>query len=602
MAGYNLGDTLYDYDSGTAITLQQGQNGMEWSKPVPIPKASTGKAPPTPPTVGVGEDLAKTAGPATERALTGMVTAPTTLADLAAKGVSAAAPHVLPEGAASSVQGAADATSKFLKPFTYPGVQGKIEGEYNKVHPGSPLYYPQTSPGQFLEAGIGGAAAAAGGPVGMARALTGSVGNLGRRLATGIGGSLAGEAGGQVADEAGFSNLAGVARGVGDIAGAKGAAEGPRKAITPYPAVSQPHIDMANLLAKQPGDITTAGQFTGNPKLLQREGNLAPHAPAPYNNLGTMQPQADTSSMMSTMGVPPATTAKSGATRPVIKAGKDAIGANIDTLEKNTMSRFDPDFHQSLKDITDDYYKAKNALPNSVTPSPVEKRISEIYQSGPKSIRAGMTGTDYSQMRQDLNKEIGGYVSGKNADPLVVKSLSQLRDALGDNMERSLQASGSPYAGKWQEAFDQYESAKTLEKAAKNPKAAGILGPATVNASAKNPDSVIAQLSRAQSTVHKPLPEPKEPRGLLSTGLGAATSWMTGGSPAEGALAGTVSGPTIQKSLLRNPVTAGAFFSPRVQEYLRNQKWQPSKNTTMDPATVARLLALQKTQSTPQEP
>ncbi len=608
--GYQEGDTVRNLATGHSSTLQRGPDGMlKWSDPVPIPGASpSGKVPPQPQqqiTTPLGEDLAKTAAPALERAVVGGATAIPTLASGAAQYLGEKGSKYLPESIGGPIQRGAEATSNFLKPATYPQVQGKIESSYNQAHPNAPLYYPQTGLGQLEEAAIGGGVAAVGGPLSMARALTGPMAKMGGRLATGVGAGVGSEAAGQLADAADLGpEVSEGSRLLGAVVGGREAAERPRKLVTPYPAISPAHTDMAALLAKQPGDITTAGQATGNPRLLQKEGNLAPHAPAPYNNLGVTQPNADTSSLGASMGLNPAQVGKTGLSSSVIRKGKDTLGDQRDILEANTQSRFDPEFHQKLQDIQSDYYRAKNRSPNPVTPSPIDKRIQDIYQNLPtssKPTRMGLTGQNFSQLTKDLNAEIGGYVKGKNADPLVVKGLSQLRDALTDNMERS--QAGTPYAGKWTENNSQLESAEALKKAVKAvPPAAGIMDPNVVSAHAQNPDSQIAQLARAQATVHKPLPAPAAPSGTIPAMAGALISHLTGGSPMEGSIAGHISGPDVTSSLLRNPVTAGLHFSPWNQARVRNQAWQPGPGSTMDPATVARLLALSKTErSTPQE-
>lgn len=600
MADYNEGDTIYNHQDRTAITLQRGPDGtLKWSNPVALPPVTTGKmAPPPAPSVGVGEDLARNAAPALERGVVAGATSVPTLGSALATGTGSLAGDYLPEKIGGPIQKGAQATSDFLKPFTYPQVQGKVESAYNQAHPNAPLYYPQTGAGEFEEAGIQGGLAAVGGPMAMTRALTGPAAKMGGRLATGVGAGLGSEAAKQGTEAAGFDSLAPYAGVAGAYLGGREGAERPRKTITPYPATSQAHTDMANLLQKQPGDITTAGQATGNPGLLQKDANLAPHAPAPYNNLGVAQPKADTGTLLGQAGINPASAAQ-GASRPLIKSAKDAIGDRLDHLATNTMSKYDPELHQSLKDITDEYYRIKNTSPNPVTPSPIDKRITQIYASGPKSTAAGMTGSDYSQLRSDISKEASGY---SKTDPVMGGSLAKIRDALDANMERS--QAGTPYEGEWKKSFNQWESAKALEKATKQrPPAAGVLDPNAVSNSSRNPDSQIAELARAQATVHKPLPPPNEPSGLIPTMAGALMSHLTGSSsPQEGAIAGSVSGPTIAKSLLRNPVTAGIHFSDWNQRRLKNQAWQPGPGSTMDPATVARLLAIQNTANKPPDP
>ncbi len=620
-SGWGEGKVVYDPQSGAALMLSRGQDGsLQWTTPT---RVSPPKAPPNTnaaPSVGYGGDMGKTVLPAAERAAVGAATSVPTLSGLMAQGIQKGAEKYLPEGPLNSgIQQKAQGYQDFVKPYSYPNIQGKIEDAYNQQHipwPGdptgkAPLYYPQTVPGQFTEAGVGGALSAVSGPGAIAKALTGPIAKLGGRLATGVGAGLGSEAAGQVADAAdlgqGFSEGARVA---GGIAGGREAAERPRRLITPAPEVSQAHGNMARLLQKQPGNIDTAGQATGQPWLLQKDANLAPYSKR-YDNLGVMQPRADTSVLLQQAGVSPAD-AEKGATRPLIKQAKGDIGTQMDTLGANTQLRFDPEFQAKVKQIQDDYHRIKGTSPDPANPSPLDKRISDLYQSpvGQPPFRLSLFGGNvnntktgavvpgYSTIRSDISKQASSFTP---TDKVTGGHLAKLRDALDDAMERAQK--GTPYEGKWQTSFDQYESAQALDKATKSrAPAAGVLDPSTVAGAARDPDAKIAQLAQAQSTVHRPLPQPNEPRGMLPTAMGTALAYLTGRDPSEGALAGTVSGPTIMKSLTRNPLTAAVHFSPFNQARLRNQAWQPGPGSTMDPGTVARLLALSGSErTTPQE-
>jgi hypothetical protein len=621
-SGWGEGKVVYDPSSGAAITLQRGQDGsLQWSGPT---KVSPPKAPANanaPPSVGYGEDMGKTILPAAERAAVGAATSIPTLTGLAAQGAQKGAANYLPEGKLSSaIQSGAQSYQNAVKPYSYPNVQGKIEDAYNQQHlpwPGdptgkAPLYYPQTVPGEFAEAGVAGGLASVSGPGAMAKALTGPIAKLGGRVATGVGAGLGSEAAGQVADAAdlgqGFSEGARIA---GGYVGGREAAERPRKMITSAPAISPEHLKMAQLLQNLPGNKDTAGQFTGQPWLLQRDANLAPYAKDPYNNLGVRQPQADTSVLLGQAGISP-TNAAQGANRPLIKQAKGDIGTQMDTLGANTQLRFDPEFQAKVKSIQDSYHRINGTSVDPANPSPLDQRISDLYQApvGDPPHRLSLFGGDvtnkvtgapvpgYSTIRSDISKQASKFTT---TDKVTGGHLAQLRDALDEAMERAQK--GTSNEGKWQGLFDQYESAQALDKSMKSkPPAAGVVDPNVVANATRDPDAKIAQIARAQSVVHRPLPQANEPRGMLPTAMGAALAYLTGRDPNEGALAGTVSGPTIQKSLTRNPLTAAIHFSPWNQARLRNQAWQPGPGSTMDPATVARLLTLSGTERTaPQE-
>lgn len=607
------GDTLYNSQDNTSITLKRGSDGkLFWDQPIKLPQAAaSGKMASEPPSVPYGEDVAKTLAPAAERAAVGVATGIPTMASQAAGAIGKGADYLPEGGLKSGIQSGAQTVQDTLKPITYPNVQGKIESSYNQVHPNSPLYYPQTGLGELAEAGIGGVASAVGGPLSMARALSKPLASMGGRLATGLGGAVGGELAGQASDSAGMDPMIGAgARAGGDYLGAKEGAERPRKLITPNPAISPSHLEMSRLLQQQPGDITTAGQFSGNPKFIQRDANLAPYAPTKYKNLSVTQPQADTASLLGTAGISPADAAK-GASRPLIKTAKGDIGAKMEDLSSNTKMMFDPQFQSQVQDIQDNYHRIKGTSPDWNDPSPVDRRILQLYENLPSSskpTRMGLFGGDtvnrntgdkipgYSKIRSDISNEAVGF---SPTDPVTGGHLAQLRDALDSAMERA--QAGTPYEGQWGQAFDQYGSAKTLEKATKGrPPAAGILDPNLVANSSRDPDSQIAQLARAQSVVHKPLPDPVSPRGAIPAMIGALTSYVTGGSPMEGSIAGHISGPDLMSTLTRNPVTAGVHYSDWNQNRLKNQSWQPGPGSTMDPATVARLMMLQKTEaSTP---
>lgn len=614
---YKEGETLYHAGSGTATTLKRGDDGkLYWTPPVKVggPPTNTGKIPPTPqpkaPITQQSEDLIKNALPATERAVTGLFTAPPTLANMGAKAAEAGAKNFLPEGKTrSAIETGAQTVQKYATPFTYPRVQGAIESAYNKTHPNDPFYYPKTPEGQFEEAGIGGGIAAMGGPGGWYRALTRPISELGGRLATGLGAGLGGEAAGQVADQLDLGPYVSEgARALGSYFGGKELAERPRKLITPNPAISPAHQKMAELLEKQPGNITTPGQYSGQPAYRQKDANLAPFS-SKYKDLSTRQPQSDTSVLLGSAGIGP-TAAAQGASRPLIKQARNDIDLREQTLGSATRVNFDPQFKNDIQNALSEYHRVTGTTFDPKGGNPVDRRVMDLYQGNPysaTSTRGSLWGGNtnnantgalvpgYSTIRNDIGKEASSL-----KDKVQSQSLYRIRKALDDAMDRS--TAGTPYEGKWKELFDQKEAASTLDKATKkNLPVAGVLDPTKVANTASNPDSKIAEIARAQSVVHKPLPEPNEPKGLLPTATGAALSYLTGGSPTEGALAGTVSGPVIAKSLLRNPITAGMYFSAPNQARLRNSWWLPGPGSTMDPATVARLLALQKTENSAPE-
>lgn len=565
---YQEGDMLYNPTDGSYITLQNGA-WQKSDKPVPPPPSSGKIAQPPGPDVSIGSDLAQSAGPELERGLVGLGTAPTTLADLGAKGVGWAANKVLPEG--NKVGPAMDATDKFLQPFTYGNVQQKIEN----AQPSGHLYSPQTETGKFAGSVLQSLPAAL---VGDAPILS--------KVATAVGSGIGSEAAGEGAEAMGAGDYSNMARMVGALKGGK-LAEMPRKVVTPYPG-TQAQTDLGDLIRQKGGDnAITAGQYSGNPALLQKEGNLIGKAPAPYSNLDVSQPKTITQMLMGEQGAP-----GQDASRSNVQAAGAKIGTKIEDLRNNTQMDFDQPFVDTMKDARDTYYKETGIKPDPNSPSPVDNRINELLGNKKNTMRGGLKGTSYGDIRSQISQQAQDIYA---TDPAASRGLQKLRDGLDDNMERSLTAQNSPYAGQWKTAFDQWEAHKAISKVANKPNSPpGILDPKKVNAAVKDPDSEIGKLSYAAASIPK-IPAATEPKsgGLVGSMLGMLLGHLTGsvGGPTEAGILGNLTGPGIMDAMTRNKTAAGAMFSPTGQKYLSNQRWLPGPGSTMDPST-ARLISL----------
>lgn len=574
MAEYTEGTVLRDKDTGKSIILQGGQ----W-KPhtgaAPAPAAAPGKiseVKPDEPNISVGEDLKRSAGPELLRGTVGLATGIPTLAQMGAKGIGSLAGSWLPQNAADKVQRATKATANFLDPVTYPSAMKWIED----AHGGS-LPHPQTTTGQF-----------AGHALQFLPGMLAGGGSLPSRVATGIGSALGSEGAGQAAEAAGFPEWADPARVVGAWKGGS-LASVPRRAITRYE--SDPAHTALMDIAKEKGVNVTAGQYTGNKAQLQTEANLLPHAGQKYQDLPAKQAVEMTRALLGEMGVN-----GKDASRQAIQAGMRKIDDRITNLKANTSMNFDAPLLAELKDARDAYYQRTGTKPDPANPSPIDQRIQELTQNTPGSVRMGLNGENYYNMRDNLYKQARDL---ERSDPASATALRQMHAAMDANMERSLAASNSPFAGQWKQAYEQQEAARAINQTV-GKGVGGNLDPREVHANVMDPNSSIGRTSHALSRVaeHPGAAPPGPVAGTMSTVLGMLGGhyFHTPGGGTEGGVLGHLAGPPLMEAALRGPHFARPYFSDVGQKYFGNTVFpQAGEFTKMDPKTAAKLLAVQAT-------
>jgi hypothetical protein len=567
---YSEGSVVVNPSTGAELMLQGGK----W-----VDNKPTGKIPsvqPDQPDISVTQDILKSAGPELERGFTGLMTSPPTIAGLLAQGASKGSEY-LPDKIGEPIKEKADKFKSWMDPISYPNVQDKVE----KASGG--LYSPQTLGGQVAGHGI----------QFLPGMFLGGGGGLAARGATTAGAALGSELGGQAAKAFGKDEYAPYAELIGALRGGK-MANAPRRLVTPYPAEKK--ITDLGDLAKSKGINLTAGQYTKNPELMQREANLMPYGPGTFKNLPPAQAEEVSQALLSHAGVPKG----QPAIRPVLKQAGTNIGDKIEGLKKNTKMDFDADFVKATKDARDTYYKDLGKKPDPADPHAVDTRIQEIFGNTPKAVRMGLNGSNYHDLRSTISKQAQDlYDKGDSAGS---RALNSLRDALDTGMERSLK--GTPNEGKWREAFDQWGAYKSIKsvvgKSSKGPDI-GVLDPNKVHTKAIS-GSPLEDTAYAASKMAQPHPPKQEGKGGLSTLLGSLLGGAAGhylgtiGGGVEAAILGGINAPSME-ALSKYPkaMTAKMMFSDLGQKYLANQLLKPGNH--FDPKTARRLNLTQAAQT-----
>jgi hypothetical protein len=289
----------------------------------------------------------------------------------------------------------------------------------------------QTTPGRYAQTAIENAPGALFNP-----------GSLVSKLAQWGGGSLASEGAADVAKAAGAPEWAQdtarfVGGGVGSLAPqASNQALNPR----PIPAVRQPHI---NVLQTRNIPIS-AGQLSGDQRLMMQE-DVAGGVPALEN-----QGDAFTRAAMGEQGGFPPLAER--ASRPVMKAELDRMGAEFDRLESVTTVPFDQGLQDELLNAVTDYVEN-----NPHVASVVEGTVNDLAKNA--AVNGGtITGEGFKNIRTRINKLIGN----ENTDPGVTGALMEIKDRLDDAVARNLPPEEQ---SAWRRVRAQYRNYLPIERA-----------------------------------------------------------------------------------------------------------------------------------------
>lgn len=427
------------------------------------------------------------------------------------------------------------------------------------------LYEPKTTAGQYAQTIGEFAPAALGGPESIAS-------RIGTRV---VAPALASETAGQLTQG---SEAEPYARAIGALAG--GVAPGAlRRVVTPI-SISPERQALLNTLHQEGVTSLTAGQRTGNKALQYAESILGDTPGAGQGATGIQQEgqRQFTEAAMRRAGAGP------NATPEVLAANQDRLGTTFNDLAARNPLQMDQGLVNDLGRAVRHYQN----VPQSQQRAIVENYMNDI--AGHIQNGGVMPGAQYQEMRSRLSRQAQSL---RQSDPTLSQALRDMRDALDNNMARTI----SPQdAAAWQQARREYGAQKTLETAASRAGEATAEGQ-IVPSNLRNAAAVqnrgqyargqgdFAQLARAGSGVMAPLPN-------SGTGQRAAIN------AAIMALGGgighiTTGGLGTLAAAAAAPAAAGrALMSRPVQAYLANQLMQPgNRSEAARIAAFANLLA-----------
>jgi hypothetical protein len=383
---------------------------------------------------------------------------------------------------------------------------------------------------------------------------------LGMTLGSGGGAAIANEmAPGNVGAEVAGQVLGGL--------GAGGLMAAGRKAVTPLPADAE-RLAAAESLKRRGVDLS-AGQKTGSKGLQYAESELGGSA---AQNLTERQAQQFTSAALKEAGV-----SAPKATPEVIDQAFKDIGNDFDNLVSGTTIVADRQLGVELRSIQDDF---NDLTGDAVRPKAVEKRINDIVAK----IQQGggtMSGETYKAMRSEIDG-----LAKQSSNPELKNALGDIRTALDDAVERSLQSSNSPLVGDWRDARKRYHNLMIVTDAvarSTGENALGIITPANLRSAAAlsvgkktyaRGQSDLGELGREGAATMTPLPQsgtaPRQAVRNLTLGVPAIVGAAAG---APGGIVGSVLGAAAGAALPR--VLGGAMLSKVGRGYLGNQAMRP---------------------------
>ena len=373
-----------------------------------------------------------------------------------------------------------------------------------------------------------------------------------------------------------------VARAIGVPLGA-GLPATARLARTPNPMTAEQAATVAAVKGKAPNFPMTAGQETDSPFWRGVEGRSGKFADLPEK-----QTEAFTRGTMQEMGVDGLATPEN------IAKGSD-IGTEIGNIRKANEITV-PEFAQLNTDINQIARKYKGVVgpQNAQTIADLQKEIKLGAANSPAV--ASMQGPRYNYMRQRLQAAIDGASTG---DEKTV--LSEIRQTMDEAFHRSITPDES---ARLKQLETQYANYNVLKNKSPTATASGIdtmtpkevssaVGSHFGNAAVNENRGTLAPWARNVSKVTQELPPPNTEGGPFTRLAGTAAGYLGGKAfGGDAPLVGGILGRDTVNDVVQFLKNAGAKAASTApaQAYLKNQAWLPSPATTMDKATLARLL------------
>lgn len=260
--------------------------------------------------------------------------------------------------------------------------------------------------------------------------------------------------------------------GGGDVLGTMAGSFAPeaiRKVITPYPAA--PDRQKMVYALEQEGVPMTAGQKTGDEGLHQRE---ALRSPSDYGEIRSAQEDAFSKGALNKAGVPNA----HFATPDVLKKQRTVLGQEFDRLQNYGMQP-DSSLVYDLTSARDNYLSVNS--PTTKAPL-VENMVQDILDEAQKNPN-GISGDWLRNMGSKLRREIDRLKGVQGKDD-VVEALEGIREAIDDNVERTIASANPADLGAYRDVREKYRNLIMLEEAAAG-STTGKLSPADLTRATK---------------------------------------------------------------------------------------------------------------------
>ena len=344
----------------------------------------------------------------------------------------------------------------------------------------------------------------------------------------------------------------------------EGLARGLRRLITPMP-ISAERQAMVQTLRNEGVDLT-AGQTSGNKTLMYQESELGGGA---GSNFMERQGEQFTAAALRRAGINNA----NRATPDVIDQGFTTLGQRFDDLAaRNAVI---PD-RRMVSDIRNTINHYNQLVPQSQRAPVINDLATDIVTAAQQP--GGISGEAYQALSSRVERMARG-----SSDPQVTNALRDLRGAVDDAMERSIQANNPADAGAWREVRNHYRNMLVIEKAATGAgenAAAGLISPAQLRTAVVGQsrrgyargNHDLAGLARAGVRMMTPLPNSGTAgRTAARNALMSIPALLggAGGSVVGGPGLGTVGGMALGAAA---PFVAGrALLSAPGRNYLSNQ-------------------------------
>lgn len=321
------------------------------------------------------------------------------------------------------------------------------------------------------------------------------------------------------------------------------------KAITPLP-ISAERQKLVDALSAE-GVPLTAGQKTGSKPLQYAESFLsgAPGGGGKAAAVMEGQSEAFTDAAMRRAG------SSGRATADNLQANYQRLGDQFTDLAARNTLRADPQLGGDINTALQQYGRKLPSEQRALVGNEAVEIIQRLQTNG-----GTMPGREYQKIRSDLTRRAH---NNRTSDPDFADALRGLRNALDENMARSISPED---AAAWSQARQQWGAQKTLEKTAAaggENAAAGLVSPAQlrVAAAAGNRSAYargqgdFAELARAGNALMTPLPNSGTAQRLnIAQLLGAVAGGAAGGF--AGAAAGAAAPGIAGRVIMSSPVQA----------------------------------------------